>query len=166
MHCFAQSDTLQTPGSGRQDITTIVYILEAFSPSWTEAHDAAKVFRLFLQHLSLAEMMGDRLYPTGAQQGDESYSLTMPWSSAAEPAPLLRSSITKFTDIMRGVLGTASCYLFEELPISEPMARSAPYVSHAMASSNFDSTLLPGPVNEGESSLEGETWQFSDLAFF
>ncbi|KAK0386221.1 hypothetical protein NLU13_6058 [Sarocladium strictum] len=171
MHCFAQSEILQTPGSGRQDITTLVYILEAFSPSWTEAHEAAKVFRVFLQHLSLAEMMGDRLYPTGATQADEAYSATIPWSSSAEPAPLLRSSILKFTEIVRRVLGTASCYLFDDLPASEPMAaHPVPYVSHAMASSSFDTTLLPGAIVNGQSAgeppLEGDNWQFSDLAFF
>ncbi|KAL2212416.1 hypothetical protein CC79DRAFT_365081 [Sarocladium strictum] len=168
MHCLAQNETQQAArGSARQDITTIVHLFEAFSSSWTEAHEAAKIFRYFMQSLSLTEMMGERLFAsTGGQQDDTYNNNTMrrPSTFSAEPVPLLRSSILKFTELMKRTLGIASCYLFEELSISEQ------YGNHAMASSSLDTTLFSPPLPIVNGSTSGASpgddgWQCLDLAF-
>lgn len=171
LHCIAQTDATQITFS-QDSIGIIVNVLEAFPPEWTKARQAATIFRQSLEAISLAGVTRERFYPgtlprmSGLHNNPYSSS---PGVTNESDVPLLQSAIASLTSLMKEILGSASCFIFYELPVAGPLFQPVPSGNLSMAPFATSTTVLPMPTANGamsQGSPEESIWQIMDPAFF
>ncbi|OLN81943.1 Protein STB5-like protein 3 [Colletotrichum chlorophyti] len=112
IHSFIACAAECTSFSARDEVAVIVSILEAFPEGWTQARQAAHVFRQFMSLISGVPNNG---YTT-LHFPSNIYSNGQLASSRESYQAMVRPIITGLVSLMQEVLGKSTCYAFHEYP--------------------------------------------------
>ncbi|KDN68043.1 putative fungal specific transcription factor domain-containing protein [Colletotrichum sublineola] len=112
IHSFIACAAECTSFSARDEVAVIVSILEAFPEGWTQARQAAHVFRQFMSLISGVPNNGYTTlhFPSNA------YGNGQMTSSRESYQAMVRPIITGLVTLMQEVLGRSTCYAFHEFP--------------------------------------------------
>ncbi|KAK1585740.1 fungal-specific transcription factor domain-containing protein [Colletotrichum navitas] len=112
IHSFIACAAECTSFSARDEVAVIVSILEAFPEGWTQARQAAHVFRQFMSLISGVPNNGyTTLHFPGNVYGNGQMA-----SSRESYQAMVRPIITGLVTLMQEVLGRSTCYAFHEFP--------------------------------------------------
>ncbi|KZL79962.1 fungal specific transcription factor domain-containing protein [Colletotrichum incanum] len=112
IHSFIACAAECTSFSARDEVAVIVSILEAFPEGWTQARQAAHVFRQFMSLISGVPNNGYTTlhFPSNV------YGNGQMTSSRESYQAMVRPIITGLVALMQEVLGKSTCYAFHEFP--------------------------------------------------
>ncbi|KAK2023299.1 fungal-specific transcription factor domain-containing protein [Colletotrichum zoysiae] len=112
IHSFIACAAECTSFSARDEVAVIVSILEAFPEGWTQARQAAHVFRQFM---SLVSGVPNNGYTT-LHFPSNAYGNGQMTSSRESYLAMVKPIITGLVALMQEVLGRSTCYAFHEFP--------------------------------------------------
>lgn len=103
LYSFINWGTESMPFPARNEITTLLTILDAFSENWKHAHHAADIYRQFLAIIDAAPDLGALRFP-------QPFVTTPLEGGQGTNRGGLRSLFTNLLALMQDALGKSSCY--------------------------------------------------------
>ncbi|GKT44309.1 protein STB5 [Colletotrichum spaethianum] len=161
IHSFIACAAECTSFSARDEVAVIVSILEAFPEGWTQARQAAHVFRQFMGLISGVPNNGYTTlhFPSNV------YGNGQMTSSRESYQAMVRPIITGLVALMQEVLGKSTCYAFHEFPDDCGGQPSAPAGFRGQtAFSPTGPTRSSAAVGNDESSMD-YGWGSLELGF-